>query len=104
MARVDICLAFDPWRKTFSLSLLIMMLPVDLLWVYLPLEKGWLSYQIEAVPFYPSFIYCFDFESVGFPPDPGTEPGYPALQCTDALPFELPGKPEMVFRIHEIII
>ena len=35
------------------------------------------------------------FASPGDIPDPGTEPGFPALQA-DALPSEPPGKPQYV--------
>ena len=37
------------------------------------------------------------FPSPGDLPDPGIEPGSPALQA-DALPSELPGKPKMIHR------
>ena len=38
------------------------------------------------------------FPSAGDLPDPGVEPGSPALQA-DFLPFELPGKPVWAVRV-----
>ena len=42
------------------------------------------------------------FPSPGDLPDPGIESGSPALQA-DALPSELPGKPEIIFKKFKII-
>ena len=38
------------------------------------------------------------FSSPGDPPDPGIEPGSPALQA-DSLPSEPPGKPNHIHRL-----
>ena len=43
------------------------------------------------------------FPSPGDLPDPGIEPGSPALQA-DALPAEPPGKPSIIFLVQFILL